>query len=200
MIDERTAPGDRRTRRRLLALAAGVGLAFSGCLELDVLADDGARDDPGGTSDGAVDEAATDWRSESLVDTTTDESFAIDEFDRPVLVHTYAIWCGTCRRQHREFASLLEDRSEALVVVDLNVDPNEDAAAVRENAAAHGFDWTFAVSPPHVTEALVDEFGSSITSPPRSPVVLVCPDGETHVLGKVVTASDLAESIEDRCG
>ena len=212
MID---VPGDstgRWTRRGVLALAGGTGFVLAGCLEQDGMgADDGETgseaddsgaggetnggDETGGEDDGEP----VDWRSESLVDVTTDESFTIDEFDRPVLLHTFAIWCGTCQRQHGEFGSLLDGTAEDPVVVELNIDPNENADAVREHAERHGFDWRFAVSPAHVSEALVEEFGSRVVSAPQSPVILICSDGDTHVLDKVVSDTDLADALESRC-
>lgn len=155
--------------------------------------------DDGRTGSEADDGGAVDWRSEQLVDVTSDETFTVDGFDRPVLVHTFAIWCSTCQRQHGEFGPLLEGTAEDPVVVELNIDPNEDADAVREHAERHGFDWRFAVSPAHVSEALVEEFGSRVVSAPQSPVILICPDGDTHVLDKVVSASDLADALDSRC-
>lgn len=186
-----------RTRREALALAASAGLALSGCLGSD---SGGDGDSAGGGSD-ADDGTAADWRTASLEDVTTGDSFTIDGFGRPVFLHTFAIWCSTCQRQHGEFATLADRAGDEFEPVELNVDPNEDPEAVRDHATEHGFDWTFAVSPEAVTEALVDEFGSRMTSPPQSPVILVCPDGETHVLddSAVVAAADLQAAIDDHC-
>lgn len=172
---------DGVTRRSLLG-AAATGAALAGCL--------GSSDDEGG--------ASTDWRTASLTDVTTGESFTIGGFDRPVLLHTFAVWCSTCSRQHGEFGRLRESVGDDVVPVELNVDPNEDADAVREHAREGGYDWPFAVAPPEVTEALVEAFGSEVTSPPQSPVVLVCPDGSAEELGSsVVGAADLEAAIGD---
>ncbi|MHC3438672.1 TlpA family protein disulfide reductase [Natrialbaceae archaeon A-gly3] len=198
---------DYRSRRGVLTLAVGTGLTLAGCLESNGNGSgngngnrndgDGGTDDGGGDTD---DEGSAAWRTEPLEDVTTGETFSIGEFEQPVLLHTFAIWCSTCQRQHEEFATLEEGAGGEFVAIELNVDPNEDHDAVRAHAEDHGFDWPFAVAPSSVTGALVDEFGSVMTSPPQSPVVLVCPGGDTHVLDDdtVVAASDLGRALEDR--
>ena len=205
-----------RTRRELLVATAGASIALAGCLEA-------GDDDPGeadvgdgndengvnGSADengvnGSADEngeADATWLTTELEDVRTGETFTIGGFDDPVLLHTFAIWCSTCQQQHGEFADLMAEGDVEFVPVELNVDPNEDADAVADHAEQYGYTWPFAVSPPELTSVLVDEFGTEMTSPPASPVVLVCPDGETQILDDhtVISAEDLEGAIEDRC-
>ncbi len=179
-------------RRRFIA-TVGTGLVgtLTGCL--DMLGAEPDDTDASPTTDDG------EWRNAALEDVRTGESFSIDEFDVPVFVHTFAVWCSTCQRQHGEFGTLIEESTESFEVVELNIDPNEDADAVRSHADSHGFTWRFAVSPPAVTEALVADFGSRITSPPQSPVILVCDDDGPHVLDKVRPAADLDAALEEHC-
>lgn len=201
-----------RTRRELLAATAGSSVALVGCLgtgDDDPGEDDagsggdaGEGDDEHGANEGDGDDAVDAvWLTTELEDARTSETFTIGGFEDPVLLHTFAIWCGTCQRQHDEFADLVAEGNVEVVPVELNVDPNEDVDAVADHAETHGYDWPFAVSPPDLTSALVDEFGTEMTSPPASPVVLVCPDGETHVLDDsvVVPAEELEGAIQDGC-
>jgi thiol-disulfide isomerase/thioredoxin len=163
--------------------------------------DNGSESDGGdGDGDGGSDDLPS-WQTATLEDVTTGESFTIAGLERPAFVHTFAIWCSTCQRQHGEFEALFEQESAAFDVVELNIDPDESPDAVREHASEHGFDWTFAISPPDVTEALVSAYGSRMASPPQSAVLLVCPDGATHVLDEdaVMSASQLETALGEQC-
>lgn len=172
-----------RVTRRGFCGSVGLG-AVSGCIGI-------TRDDEGGSS--------VDWLTTPLEDVRTGEEFTISQFAVPTVVHTYATWCGTCRRQHEEFVSLKEAVGEDVVVVDLNVDSSESASAVRAHATRNGFDWRFAVLSDSFIEALVEEFGRSVVSPPQSPVIVVCPDDRTHAYDKIVSASELSTITREQC-
>lgn len=124
------------------------------------------------------------WRSAELTDILTDETFTVADQPGPVLLHSFAVWCPKCGRQHDHLKSLSEEVSDDVTLVSLNVDPNEDAATVREYAAADGYDWRFVVPPTAVTDSLIEAFGTSITSPPSVPVVVACPGGEASLLSQ----------------
>jgi hypothetical protein len=194
------------TRRALLrggVAAAGAGL-LAGCLG-------GSSDDsdPGSGSDGTapIDTGTTSgngdggdggdvWRTTELTDVLTDETFTIGALEPPVLVETFAVWCPTCTRQQGEVGALL-DRREDVTAVSLNVDPNEDAATVREHAESEGFDWPAAVAPPEVTTSLKEAFGTTVLNPPSAPIVRVCAGSATLLGTGVKSADDLAASLED---
>jgi len=176
------------TRRGLLALA-GAGLAgLAGCT--------GGDDADAGATAGA---AGDDWQSTRLEDVTTGESFTIRGFDRPVVLHTFATWCPTCRGQQAEIKRFLEDAGGGAVAVDLTVEENDDAATLRQHASSNEFGWRFGIAPTEMTGALVDEFGRTVASAPRSPVIVVCPGGATEALGKGVTADEIAAAVDSTC-
>lgn len=171
--------------RRAFCVTVGAGLV-GGCTE--------SSSNPSNSGDSPVD-----WKTTPLEDVTTGEEFTISEFAVPTIVHTYATWCSTCRRQHQEFVSLQSELGDELVLIDLNVDSDEDADTVRQHAEQNGFDWRFAVLSDPITEALINEFGRRVVSPPQSPVVLLCPDDSTHVYDKVTPASELATAVTEQC-
>lgn len=140
------------------------------------------------------------WMTTELEDVTSDETFTVAEFDVPVLLETFAVWCPDCLEQQEESTTFHAQSDLDAVSIGLNVDPNEDADVVRDHAETHGFDWRFAVSPPDLTRSLADEFGQSIAHPPASPVVLICPDGTFRRLEDgLVTADALESAVEDGC-
>ena len=210
---------DRR-RRDVLALS-GAGLAaLAGCTGgggADPADDEGSEEEEADGSDGG--DAGEDWRTATLEDVATGESFALDAVDVPVVLHSFALWCGSCRTQHVELDAFFDGRgggrwdgdrdgaggdggggrTAQVVGVDLNVDENEDAADVAAYVQEHGYDWHFAVAPARVTRGLVDEFGERMAVAPQSPVVVVCPDGDHHVHDDVVTEAGEIDASVDGC-
>lgn len=194
------------TRRDLLrggVAAAGLGL-LAGCLG-DSPDDSGSGSDSGGTAatdagttgaDGDGGGGGDAWRTKELTDVLTGETFTIGELEPPVLVENFAVWCPVCTRQQKQVGALLDQRDD-VTAVSINVDANEDAETVREHADTEGFDWPFAVAPPEVTTSLRDAFGTTVLNPPSAPIVRVCADSTTLLSGRVRSASELADSIED---
>lgn len=182
-------------RRRILqAVGGGSVIALAGCIGDDD--DDEDEDDPDPEAVD-VDPDAT-WRTATLEDVTTGEEFAIADFDRPVVVHTFTRGCAACHSQQRDFDDL-EGSDADVEIVDLTIDPATDADDLRSYVDDNGFDWRFGVSPEPVIGSLVSDFGQDAASAARSPVVVTCPDGETYRLDKVVNAEPLESVIADVC-
>lgn len=190
---------DRRTVLR--GLGVGSVAALAGCVAGGD--GDGSGDSSGDDGDEEsvepkpvdVAESAT-WRTATLEDATTGETFTIGGFDRPAVVHTFAIGCAVCHSQHKEFADLYASETD-VEIVDLTIDPGQRPAAIRQHAEKEGFGWRFSVSPEEVTSSLVDDFGQEVTVSASSPLVLVYPGGDTYRLDKVVDAGPLASVIEE---
>jgi thiol-disulfide isomerase/thioredoxin len=145
-----------------------------------------------------TDSGATQWFDATLEDVRTDEPFTLTDFDQPVLIHMFAIWCSKCDRQEQR-VDALRATNDAFRMVSINVDQNEDDAAVQEHANSNGYDWQWVTPPSAVTESLVDEFGSSITVPPSVPMVLLCPDGSYRRLDDGVKSPETLQSALDSC-
>lgn len=184
----------RPTRRALLAgLAAGTA-GLAGCTGGT------GSGGGGGGADCRTADGDLAWQTETLTDVRTDETFALNSFDRPVLLETFAVWCSTCLRQQQEMRTLHERVGDDVVSVTLNIDPNEDAAKVRSHLEDHGFDWRYAISPSAVTRSLVDTFDQSITVPPKAPVVFLFPDGRFRRMPDGVKSADTLETaIDEGC-
>ncbi|MEF8885700.1 MAG: hypothetical protein V5A44_11335 [Haloarculaceae archaeon] len=119
----------------------------------------------------AVDDTA--WRSVELSPVRRDETVTVEGFDRPVVLEAFAVWCPKCTRKQEDLRAL----DDSIVKISVNVDPNEDAAKVRDHADEHGFDWRYVVAPEEMIRSLVDAFGTTVTNAPSTPVVVACPGG-----------------------
>lgn len=141
------------------------------------------------------------WMETELTDVATGKTFRISDFEgTPVLLESFAVWCPTCLRQQREVAIVKEEEGESIVHVSLDTDPNEDEAKVQEHIERYGFDWYFAVAPPEMSQALIDEFGLEVVSAPQAPMVLICEDLSTRLLRRgVKSASDLIAEVDAGC-
>ncbi len=115
----------------------------------------------------------TDWRAIELETVRGGETFTVDEFEKPVVLETFAVWCPKCTRQQRKLRGV----DDAAVKVSLNTDPNEAAEQVRSHANDNDFDWRYAVAPAEMTQSLVDAFGTTVTNAPSTPVIVACPGG-----------------------
>ena len=123
------------------------------------------------------------WRESVLVDVNTGEEFTISQFEEPVLIESFAIWCPTCKKQQQEVKELHDELGDSIVSIGLDTDPNEDSEQVKKYSEDNGFDWRYVVSPTEVTQGLIDEFGVGVANAPSAPVILIC-NGEARLLNR----------------
>jgi hypothetical protein len=143
---------------------------------------------------------APDWYGIELTDVRTGDAFSINDFaGSVVLVEAMAEWCPTCIVQQAEVKRLhdLLGGSGDLVSVSLDIDFNEDAASLKEYAAALELDWYVAVAPLEVARALGNLYSAEYLNPPFSPMLLIGRDGRAVQLPYgVKKAEDLREMLE----
>lgn len=137
------------------------------------------------------------WRDIDLTDVRTKESFRISDFEgKTILLESFAVWCPTCTKQQKQVKDLHSELG-SFVSISIDVDSNEDREKILEHMERNGFDWRYAISPPELTQELIAEFGVAIANPPSSPVILICPDRQAHLLESgVKTPEELEASIE----
>ena len=64
----------------------------------------------------------------------------------------------------------------------LDVDLNEDGAALKDYTEEYGFEWHFAVAPLEVARALGNLYNAEYLNPPLSPMLIIDRNGEVHQL------------------
>ena len=134
----------------------------------------------------AVAETTTpDWFDIELMDVQTGETFTMNDYaGKVILLETMAMWCPNCVVQAHEVRKLHEllGNPEDFISVSLDVDLNEDEAALKEYVSEYGFDWHFAVAPLLVARALGNLYSAQYLNPPLSPMLLIDRAGNVHQL------------------
>lgn len=133
------------------------------------------------------------WLDAVFTNATTGESFKIgDHKGKVVLVELMAQWCSTCLRQQREVVSLVDrlGPDDELVVVALDIDPNEGAETLKAYSESHGFGWIYAIAPAEVSRELGMLYGPQYLNPPSAPMLLINRKGEVTPLPFGVKSAD----------
>lgn len=151
-------------------------------------------DDKGGMMDMPA------WFGAALTDVRTGETFKLSDLKgKVVLVETMAQWCPKCLEQQRQVQALREQLGarDDLVVLGLDVDPNEDAATLKTYVEGHGFDWLYAVAPAEVAREMAQLYGDQFLNPSSTPMLIIDRDGEVHALPfGIKSAADLMNALE----
>ena len=133
------------------------------------------------------------WQSIELTNAVTGEVFTLGGFEgKSVYVEPMATWCSNCRTQLGNVNAAIPEAGENAVFVALSVEGNLPNAQLAAYAEKEGFNLIFAVAPTDLLQALVDEFGRAITSPPSTPHFIIRPDGSTTDLA---TGREAPEAI-----
>jgi peroxiredoxin len=139
------------------------------------------------------------WFHIPLTDIHTGDSFTITDLKgQVVLVETMAIWCSNCLRQQQEVKSLhaLFGERDDLVSVAINIDPNEQEAALKSYTMRHGFDWVYTVAPAELSRELSQLYGHQILNPPSAPMFIIDRKGEVHLLPSgIKSAAELQRAL-----
>jgi cytochrome oxidase Cu insertion factor (SCO1/SenC/PrrC family) len=195
-----------RPARRALIPAIALGVILAACapptpevMDEEPMSTDAMMDDPTPTEDHMMESATPTaeamleeevmampgFFSVALTDIASGTGFTLADFKgRVILLEPFAQWCPTCLAQQREVVrlhQLLGERDD-FVSVGLDIDPNEDAAMLREYLSRHGFDWLYAVAPAHVSSEIGELYGSQYLNPPSAPMLVIDRHGVVHPL------------------
>tara|TARA_Y100000310_G_C20590460_1_gene767727 strand:+ start:707 stop:1249 length:543 start_codon:yes stop_codon:yes gene_type:complete len=144
-------------------------------------------------------EELADWQDIELKDISSGETFTVNQFSKPVLLESFAVWCPTCTRQQNEIKKLHQNVGDEIISISIDTDPNEDEAKISAHIERNGFDWRYVVSPIEFTQSLIDQFDVGIVNAPSAPVVLICNGKALKLENGVKTASELKKHVEDQC-
>ncbi|MEW5869464.1 MAG: TlpA disulfide reductase family protein [Chloroflexota bacterium] len=125
------------------------------------------------------------WFGAALTDVNRGETFSIGDLKgKVVLVETLAMWCSNCLKQQKQVLALhaqLGERDD-FVSLGLDIDPNEDGAALQAYTQKNGFNWKYAIAPAEVSRELGQLYGDQFLNPPSTPMLIIDRHGEVHPL------------------
>lgn len=140
------------------------------------------------------------WYSVSLTNVQSGETFTVSDLKgKVILVETMAVWCPNCKRQQEQVKALHELLGERddFVSLGIDIDPNEDAAKLKEFTEANGFDWTYVVAPADVSSDISSLYGAQFLNPPSTPMLIIDRKGKAHPLPfGIKSADELLEALQ----
>jgi len=137
-----------------------------------------------------------DFGKVELKDVKTGQKIIINQFDKPILLESFAVWCPVCTKQQQEIKKLHDSEfKDKFISISLDTDPNEDEQKVLEYIKKNNFNWYFAVSPPDITRSLINEFGTDFVNAPTAPIVLICNNNVKKLKSGIKSAEELKEEI-----
>lgn len=140
------------------------------------------------------------WYSASFTDASTGKTFNIQDLKgKVVLVETMAQWCPNCKKQQGEVKALHEKLGmlDDFVIIGLDIDPNENAADLKNYVTSNGFDWLYAVSPADVSREFAKLYGDQFLNPPSTPILIIDRKGVAHPLPfGIKSADDLFKVVD----
>lgn len=114
--------------------------------------DDAMSDNKDEMADDAM-MVSPEWFTVSLTDVNSGETFAVADFKgKVVLVETLAMWCSNCLKQQGQVQMLhdLVGENDGFISLGIDIDPNENADALKSYTNNNGFDWIYTVAPTEV--------------------------------------------------
>ena len=147
----------------------------------------------------ATPEGAPAWFGVTLTDARTGKTFSINDFKgKVVLVETMAQWCTNCMKQQPQVKAMRDavGAPDDLVLIGLDIDPNENAADLKTYVEKRGFDWLYAVPPAAVSREIGNLYTAQFLNPPSTPILIVDRKGIAHPLPfGVKSADDLKKAV-----
>jgi len=140
------------------------------------------------------------WFNLPFSDARTGQSITLASYaGKTVMVEAMAAWCTNCLAQQTQDVQVHQQLGDSVTMISLDVDSHEDATLLAKYAKDKNFTWTFAVSNGPLLDALVAQFGRTITNPPSTPIFIISPDGKlSDLLTNGHSADDLIAQIKQR--
>lgn len=141
------------------------------------------------------------WTKVPMTDAVTGTQFTIDELARqgkPVVLHSFAVWCPACLIQIQETERLLSNAPDSLTIVGIDIDPNENENMVKKHVEKHQFTGYFAASPKELTRGLIGTFGTGFALElPQT--IIVCNRTVNHIGSGLFREQTLKSALSQVC-
>lgn len=99
---------------------------------------------------------------------------------KPVIIHTFAVWCPACSAQLRETTRLTYDYPGRYTVLAIDIDPREEESLITNHILTNGFDGIFVRAPEQISRDLLQNLGNGISL--TLPQTIILCNGTTTIL------------------
>lgn len=117
---------------------------------------------------------------------------------KPVIIHTFAVWCPACSAQLRETTRLTYDYPGRYTVLAIDIDPREEESLIRNHILTNAFSGIVVRAPEQISRDLLQNlgYGISLTLPQT---IILC-NGTTTILGDTLyDETRLRDTISTLC-
>ena len=127
--------------------------------------------------------ALPDWASIPFTDARTNQTITLSQFaGKTIIVEGMAAWCTNCLHQQGQVLLAYPKFPANSIMISLDVDASENAAQLAKYAQDKRFPWTFGIAGKPLLDALIGQFGRTITNPPSTPIFMISPNGKVSEL------------------
>lgn len=185
----------------ILILIFILGVLFAGCTSsLEKKSDSAGTQSIEVTPDVSL-ENSTSWMNIPITDAISGKKTSIVELasqGKPVIIHTFAVWCPACSMQLRETTRMAQENPDTFVILGVDIDPRENSAMVKNHVEKNKFTGTFIAAPPEMTRSLIKTVGDQIVrSLPQT--IIICNKSVTYVGDGVFPEQKLRKILSELC-
>jgi thiol-disulfide isomerase/thioredoxin len=148
-----------------------------------------------------TEDSSLSWTKVPMTDAVTGTQFTIDQLVRegkPVVLHSFAVWCPACLMQIQETERLLSKNPDSLTIVGIDIDPNENENMVKKHVEKHQFTGYFAAAPKELTRGLVETFGTGFALElPQT--IIICNRTVNHIGSGLFREATLKSALSQVC-
>jgi thiol-disulfide isomerase/thioredoxin len=184
----------------LLLCCAGAAL-FSGCTDVDQQSIPLKQPTSHADDQESINDAKTTWITIPITDAITGKQTTIADLatsGKPIIIHTFAVWCPACSIQLRETAKLVQSNPDAYTILGIDIDPRENAELVQRHIEKNQLTGMYVAAPPEMTRSLMDTIGDQIIrSLPQT--IIICNKSVTYIGDGVFAESRLETILSELC-
>jgi cytochrome oxidase Cu insertion factor (SCO1/SenC/PrrC family) len=133
----------------------------------------------------------------SLMDVNSGKSIPLSNYaGKVVLISLFSTSCTDCLQQQKNLESLNMENHNGLVVVTLDIDPKDNAAALNNFAKQNNYHWVFADSTDTINQGLNKLYNSQSINPSALQTLVIDRMGDVHALPNgLKSASELSQAL-----
>jgi len=179
-----------------------IGLSFfAGCTGVEKINGPSPQQDQRVTGQENSENTGLSWMTYSITDAVTGKKTSVAELaeeGRPIIIHTFAVWCPACSIQLKETAKIVLSSPDTYHVLGIDLDPRENTDMVKKHIEKNQFVGMYVAAPPEMTRSMINAFGTQIVqSLPQT--IVICNKSVTYIGDGVFPEANLKKIISEVC-